>query len=211
MAERANEAQSREGAQSQQIARRSQEGGSVARQGRDPFMMMSPREFFRASPFALMRRMTQDFDRMFGGFGLGSSQGEPGMWMPAIEVDERDGNYIVRAELAGLKPEDVHVEVTDDALILKGERKSERTDEKGGMHRSERSYGEFYRSIPLPDGINTDQVKAKFENGVLEVTAPMPPQQQSKSRQIPIEGGTSERGSSERGSSQKSSQPEVTH
>jgi len=203
MAERANEAQSREGAQSQQVARRSQEGGSLARQGRDPSMMMSPRDFFRASPFALMRRMTQDFDRMFGGFGFGSEQG---MWMPTIEVAERDGNYIVCAELAGLKPEDVHVEVTDDALILKGERKSEHTDEKGGIHRSERSYGEFYRSIPLPDGINTDQVKAKFENGVLEVTAPMPPQQQSKSKQIPIESGTGERGSSE-----KSSQPEVTH
>lgn len=199
MAQRPNESQEArtQDPQSGQIARRSQ-GGGLTRSGRDSFTSMSPRDFFRASPFALMRRMTEDFDRMWNNFGAG--QGE-GTWSPAIEVAERDGNFVVHAELPGLKPEDVHLEVTDNALVVRGERKFEHKDEKGGVQRTERSYGEFYRSIPLPEGIDADQVKAKFDNGILEVTAPMPPRQ-SNSREIPIQAASSQN---------KPNQTEVTH
>ena len=143
----------------------------------------------------MMRRMSEEMDRMFADFGFARSLGEGKGWAPAIEVAERESNYIVHAELPGLKPEEVKVDVTDDAIIIQGERKSMRDENKGGIHRSERRYGQFYRSIPLPEGANTDQIKANFDNGVLEVTVPMPPPPQVNRRQIPIQGGRSGGGS----------------
>jgi HSP20 family protein len=173
-------------ASSQQMARRSSVGG-LMRPGFDPFFM-NPREIF-ANPFALMRRMTEEMDRIFNQFGFEQGQrAGTTAWAPAIEVAEREGNYLIEAELPGLKPEDVRVEVTEDSLVLEGERKWEEESKQGGMQRSERRYGRFYRAIPLPEGVNPEQVRARFENGVLQVTVPMP-QTQSSSRQIPIETG----------------------
>ena len=104
-----------------------------------------------------------------------------------MEVIERDGKYIVSAELPGMKPEDVKVEFADGALTLQGERKSETEENRGGVRRSERRYGQFYRSVALPEGVKPEDVRAKFDNGVLEVTVPLPPQQQKHRREIPIE------------------------
>jgi HSP20 family protein len=179
---------SKQNSPNQQVARRSSSGG-LAQRGFDPFLL-SPREFFSASPFALMRRMTEEMDRVFGEFGFGQGQAGSGTgaWAPAIEVAQRGGNYLVHAELPGLKPEDVKVEVTDDALVIQGERKWEQEANQGGVQRSERHYGQFYRSIPLPEGVNAEQVRAKFQNGVLEVTVPLP-QTQSNRRQITVETG----------------------
>jgi HSP20 family protein len=87
-----------------------------------------------------------------------------------------------------LNKEDVKVEVTNEGLVIQGERKREREEDRGGVHRSERSYGAFYRLIPLPEGANIEQAKAKFNNGVLQVEVPVP-KSQEKSRQIPIEAG----------------------
>jgi HSP20 family protein len=115
-------------------------------------------------------------------------------------VSERDGEYVVRAELAGLKPEDVRLETTDDALILQGERKIEREEDRGDVHRTEIRYGQFYRVVPLPDGANTNQVVARFRDGVLEVTIPVS-QQQAQRREIPIQTSST---SSEGGSQQQS-------
>ena len=124
---------------------------------------------------------------MFGDFGFGRGQsGGGGMWSPAIEVSQREGNLVVCAELPGIKPEEVKVEMTDDAIVIQGERRSQHEEKQGGMHRTERRYGQFYRSIPLPEGVNAEQVRAKYENGVLEITAPMP-QEQSNRRQIPVQ------------------------
>jgi HSP20 family protein len=140
-------------------------------------------------PFSLMRRMTEEMDRVFGDTGLSRESAGDGLWSPAIEVSERDGNYVIRAELPGLKPEDVRLEIEDDALVLQGERRDEREQEEGGVRRTEIRYGRFYRSIPLPEGANIDQINAKFENGVLEVTVPVP-QEQSQRKQIPIQSGS---------------------
>jgi len=176
-----NESQQEKGGQSR---------GTLARRGGwyDPLgLSLSPTDFLM-NPFSMMRRMTEEMDRMFR--DAGTPSGTTGAWVPAVEITERDNNYVVRAELAGLKPEDVKIEATEDALILEGERKYEHNEEKGGVRRSERRYGQFYRSIPLPDGADVDQIKAKFENGVLEVSVPTPKQQSSR-RQIQIETGQS--------------------
>jgi HSP20 family protein len=136
--------------------------------------------------------MSEEMDRTFGQFfgQQGGASGSSGTWYPPIEVAEREGQLHVHAELPGLNPEDVKVEVTDDALVIRGERKSEHEHRIGGAYRSERRYGQFYREIPLPEGVNAEQARAQFRNGVLEVTVPVP-QQASNRREIPISTGES--------------------
>jgi HSP20 family protein len=157
----------------------------LSRQGGwDPFSSWNPSEFF-ANPFTAMRRLSDEMDRNFGRF-FGREEGG-GYWSPAIEVSESGGQLKVHAELPGLKPEDVRVEVANDQLIIQGERKYEHEEkQKGSVYRSERRYGQFYRAIPLPEGTNTEQAKAQFRNGVLEVAIPVPEQKSSR-REIPIE------------------------
>jgi HSP20 family protein len=139
---------------------------------------------FLSNPFSLMRRFSEEMDRSFGRF-FDRESGES-LWSPAIEVRQDEGQLKVHADLPGLKPEDVRVEVTDDQLVIQGERKYEQEEKKKGVYRSERRYGRFYRAIPLPEGTNTEQVKAQFRNGVLEVAIPTP-EQKSNRREIPIE------------------------
>jgi HSP20 family protein len=81
--------------------------------------------------------------------------------------------------------DDVKLECTDEGLVLEGEKRREKESEEGGIHRSERSYGHFYRVIPLPEGADSDKSKAEFKDGVLRVTVPLP-EQRHKARQIPI-------------------------
>src|SRR6185437_10660695 len=140
-----------------------------------------------ASPFALMRRFSDEMDRMFEG-----RRGEFARWSPAVDVSERDGKLEIRADLPGLNEKDVKIEVTDEGLTIQGERKHEHEENREGYHRSERSYGQFYRVIPLPEGANVDQARAEFRNGELRVSVPVP-QQQRKSREIPISTGSGER------------------
>jgi HSP20 family protein len=141
--------------------------------------------------------MTEEMDRLFGD-GPSTRNEEVRAWVPTIEVTNRDGNYVVRAELPGIKPDDVKIEVTDEAIVLQGERKDEREEDKGGVHVSERRYGRFYRVIPVPEGAKVDQANAKFDNGVLEIAVPVE-EKGSNTRQIPIQ--SSSQGSS--GSSEK--------
>jgi HSP20 family protein len=167
----------------------------VSRRGSDPFSFgITPSDFFRSDPFSVMRRFHDEMDRTFGRF-FGKGADEGGIWSPVIEVAERDGKLQVHAELPGLKPEDVTVEVTDNALVIQGERRYEHEDKQEGMYRSERRYGRFYREIPLPEGANAEQAKAEFKDGVLEVVLPLP-EQKSNRRTIPVQGGTSTAGGS---------------
>lgn len=155
--------------------------------GYDPFgLVLSPTDLFRMGPFSLFRRMTEELDRMASGDG-GTGSNELRAWTPTIEIEQRDNNYIVRAELAGVRPDDVTVEVTDDAIVLSGERREERDVERGGRRVTERRYGQFFRAIPLPEGAQADQVKARFENGMLEITIPTQ-EKRSGRRQIQVEG-----------------------
>ncbi|HEU4684766.1 MAG TPA: Hsp20/alpha crystallin family protein [Nitrospira sp.] len=164
----------------------------VTRRGTGPLFSLSPREFFTASPFELMRRFTEEMDRFFESPALASTSGPMAPWSPPIEVAERDGQLSISAELPGLRKEDIKVELTQNGLTISGERKREQEEERDGIYRSERSYGFFSRTIPIPEDAEVDQAKATFENGILTVTIPVPHAAQRR-REIPIEGGTAEK------------------
>ena len=151
-----------------------------------------------SSPFAMLDRFAQEMDRVFDDFGFGRSWMRPGsapwpglsqqsgfLWSPQIEVSQRNNELVVHADLPGVKKDDVSIEVTDDAITISGERRQEQESEREGIYRSERSYGTFCRTIPLPEGAMTDQAKATFKDGVLEITIPAPPQA-TKGRRLEI-------------------------
>lgn len=145
-------------------------------------------------PFSMMQALHREMDRMFENFGLGGTlmhspffgRGleHSSMWSPQIEVYEKDGKIHVCADLPGLDKKDVHVELQDNVLTIEGERRSEKSDEKGSW--SERSYGRFFRSIPLPENVDAEKADAKFENGVLEITIDAPQRQQPRGKRIDI-------------------------
>jgi HSP20 family protein len=143
-------------------------------------------KFFGMSPFAMMREFTEEMDRAFRANGPAMETPALRAWAPAVDVQRTNGDLVVTAELPGLKKEEVKVEMTDNALIIEGERKQERKEEDKGFHRIERSYGTFYRSIPLPKGAKTDQAKAELTDGVLKITMPVP-ETKVPIRQIPVQ------------------------
>jgi len=144
--------------------------------------------FFGGSPFALFRRLSDDMDRLFfGGASAGAFGGLGGHFVPNIDVEEQDDKVLVRADLPGLRPEDFHVDIEENALVLQGERRIEHEETRGGVRRVERSHGSFRRVIPLPQGANIEAADARFENGVLEIEIPI--QQESKSRRLEIHSG----------------------
>jgi HSP20 family protein len=146
------------------------------------------------SPWSALKQWSEEVDRMFGDFGFGrrwmgsplSRTGGTDLWAPQIDVFQRNNELVIKADLPGLKKDDVKVDVTDNGITLQGERRSEHQEEREGVYRSERSYGSFYRVVPLPEGAMTDQAKATFDNGVLEITMPAPPEQVTRGRRLEI-------------------------
>jgi HSP20 family protein len=149
---------------------------------------------FISNPFGFMQRMSEEMNRIFENAGIGTTRSPFGgteqeslaTWMPQIELQQTGNELIVRADLPGVKREDVTVEVEDGVLTVSGERRQEDREERDGFVRSERRYGSFYRSIPLPEGVNEDNISATFGDGVLEVRARIPEQQQRRGKKIEI-------------------------
>ena len=126
--------------------------------------------FLGLSPFSLMREFSDEMERMFRGAAPLNNRGA---WVPAVDIQQCNGAMIVTAELPGLKKEEVKVALTHHALVIEGERKREHDEHQEGFHRWERSYGQFYRSIPLPEGAQIDQAKAELADGVLKISLPV--------------------------------------
>ncbi len=130
------------------------------------------------------------FDTPASGEGGGNS-GTYRRWIPAMDLVETEGDFVLRADLPGLAEGDVNIELEDNVLTVSGERKAEHEERKEGYYRIERSSGAFRRSLTLPDGVDPEQVKASFDRGVLEVHVPKP--EQRKPRKVAISvGGDSE-------------------
>lgn len=106
-----------------------------------------------------------------------------------METFERPGKFLVRAELPGVKKDEVNVEITqDNVLTIQGERRNQHEEKREGFYRSECSYGHFYRSVPLPEGVTTDDATARFQDGILEIEMNSARPAQTK-RRIAIQEG----------------------
>jgi HSP20 family protein len=171
-------------------------------------VLLNPFGFFDDDPFSVIRRMQRELNRAFSQSGAASSSRGDDLsdvvWVPPVEVAVRDNNFVVSAELPGLSDEDVTVEIRDDAIVIQGERQFEREEDQGGIRRTERRYGRFYREIPLPDGADPEQATAEINNGVLQITVAIS-QAQSSVRQIPVQSTTSAQSDSSRTGDQTSS------
>src|SRR5689334_8672822 len=144
------------------------------------------------NPVAALQR---DINRIFDGFWrqfdppFGAVDRALGPAGPRAEVAETEDRVEVSVELPGMDDKDVELSVTDDVLTIKGEKKVERADSRRGCILSERAYGSFHRSIPLPPGVDTDEASAEFRKGVLTVTLPKTAVAQSRVKKIPVTGG----------------------
>ena len=152
-----------------------------------------------SGPFGLMRQMQDEVDRWFGRLGSDRGWASPsswlsragehvGDWMPAIDAFQRGNEFVIRADVPGMTRTDLSVEIGDDAVTIRGERKHEEREEKDGVFWSERSYGSFSRVVPLPPGAISDSAKATFTNGVLEVVVQAPSQDARRGRKVDISG-----------------------
>lgn len=155
-------------------------------------MTLSPFRGF----YDMQSEMNRMFDEMFGGLTRAGSrqQGEAATrWAPALDALQEDGDIVVRAELPGVRPEDVEVTFHNGVLTISGERKAEQEKEGSGYYVRERRYGSFRRSMTLPQGTDDSKIHARFQDGVLEVRVEGAAAVQEPKR-IQIEGGESANG-----------------
>jgi HSP20 family protein len=154
-------------------------------------------------PFALIRRMQADLDRMLGASSARSAlapQDDTIALDPPIETFMRGNEYVIRVDLPGTSRDDVTVEIGDDAVTVSGERRFERDDERDGVHVTELRYGAFTRVIPLPPGAQVDNATATMRDGVHEIVVPAPSDDSKRSRRVEIQGAQSgQSGESEQG------------
>ena len=125
-------------------------------------------------PFGEISRLRREMDDLWQRFFGQRPFYEPAPmeWAPSVDISETDNDIIVEAELPGVEPADVHVDLTGDVLTIKGEKKKQ-TEEKGqGLYRSERYYGSYERSFRLPAKVNEDKIEAAFDKGILKIKLP---------------------------------------
>ena len=121
-------------------------------------------------PFAELADMRSRFDRMLSELSEGRDRG----WTPAIDVVRSNGDLVVRADVPGVKPDEIEIAVADDTLTLSGRHEETKEAEEAGFVRRERRFGAFSRSIALPKGVDAKKIKATTKDGVLELRVPLP-------------------------------------
>ena len=150
---------------------------------------MTRRENEHSSPVSLLQRdINRVFDEFWNRFDSGLVPSGMGLsaFGPSTDVNETDGQVAVTVELPGMSEKDVEVSLTDDMLTIRGEKHDVRTDDGGDSHMTERSYGAFYRAIPLPPGVDTEKASAEFRNGVLTVSLPKTEEARSRVKRIDV-------------------------
>jgi HSP20 family protein len=147
-------------------------------------------------PFPELFRMEREMERMFEDFWTRPWLGRPRRWRfleeaearaPAIEVYEEKDDVVVKAELAGMKKEDLEVRISENLLTLKGEKKKEEEKKEEGYHYSECSYGSFTRTIEIPRDVRADKATATFKDGLLEIRLPKTDEAKKKEVKIRVE------------------------
>lgn len=143
-------------------------------------------------PFGSLRR---EIDRVFSDFlndwswmgRMSLFDRQFSTFMPTVDVTETDKEFCVTAELPGMEEKDIEVSYSDGGLTIKGEKREEREESRGDYYHSERQFGAFERTIPLPEDVNPDKAKASFKKGVLKITLPKTEEARSHKKTIPIE------------------------
>ncbi|HEY6552801.1 MAG TPA: Hsp20/alpha crystallin family protein [Vicinamibacteria bacterium] len=135
---------------------------------------------------SLQDRMNMLFNQSFRGINRGGTEEDwaQGAWSPAVDIYEKDGNIVLKAELPGIDAKDVDVSVENNILTLRGERRFDQEVQRENYQRVERSYGAFTRSFTLPTVVDTEKIKAEFKDGVLRMT--LPKKEEAKPKQISI-------------------------
>ena len=137
----------------------------------------------RWKPMRNLISMNDEIDRFFNDFGMNFIEMDT-VWKPTVDLSETEEGFEVKAELPGMKKEDIKVEMNDGLLILTGEKKQEKKDDKKNYHRIERAYGKFERSFRLPSNVKGEEIKAKYKNGVL--TIEIPKSEEAKPKEIAV-------------------------
>lgn len=188
--------------------RREQEGGFLPwGEG-----WLSPSSLFSTSPWQMMRRMQDDMDRLFNQLVQPVSQEfqqlQPS-WAPRVDISQDDKEWLIEADLPGVKKEDIHVEIQDGHLRLRAEHREEREEQPGKngaqgsnggeqqqeaaqrqYFRRERRYGFVERLLPLPENVDEEQIRCDFKDGVLRIHLPKTAEQRQPGRRIPIGDGS---------------------
>ena len=142
--------------------------------------------------YSLQRDVNQLFDAFFRGFDVAPfdfASDRFRTFSPSIDIKETDKEILIKAELPGMDEKDVEVNLLEDRLTIKGEKKEEKEDKGSDYYHMERSYGSFNRVIALPDRVDTKKAEANFKNGVLSITLPKTAEAKEKGKKIPIKAG----------------------
>jgi len=141
----------------------------------------------RYQPWSRLNQLHRELDRMFEGAPTNGDDEHIATsdWQPAVDIKEDEKAFTIHADVPGVDPKDIEVHMENGVLTIKGERESEKRDEREGYKRIERAYGSFYRRFSLPDSTDADNINAKSSNGVLEVT--IPKMQKTEARKISVE------------------------
>ncbi|MCB1393367.1 MULTISPECIES: Hsp20/alpha crystallin family protein [unclassified Nitrobacter] len=134
-----------------------------------------------ANPLALFQ---QEMDRLIDGFSRSFTGLTSRALMPSMDLAETDKEIELTAELPGMEEKDVQLNVVDNHLTIRGEKKNQREEKEKDYHLVERSYGSFVRTVDLPPGVNIDSIKAVMSKGVLKVTVPKPAPAQTKTIEV---------------------------
>jgi HSP20 family protein len=151
--------------------------------------MMAITRYTYSNPWRELDQLTNRLSRMFEGANAYPTPSSSGSWAPAVSVEETENELILTAELPGMKPEDVDVQLENNILTIRGEKNEERKeeDENRRFHVWERSYGSFQRSFTLPRTVKSDDISAEFKDGLLHIRMPKSPE--ARSRRIEIGAG----------------------
>ena len=141
----------------------------------------------RYEPWGMLNQLRRDMDRMYQSQTEGeeSTSVATSAWVPAVDIKETDDAFEIHADIPGVDPKDIDVHMENGVLTIKGERESEKKEEKEGYKRVEREWGSFYRRFSLPDSADADKISAKSQNGVLEIT--IPKQEKVQPRKISVD------------------------
>ena len=146
---------------------------------------MTYRYLTKWEPFSDLVSLRDDMDQLFETFFGQHLEDREGFWTPILDIEESNGNIVVKAEIPGMEKDEIKVSVRNNMLSISGERKQESETKDKTFHRIERSYGKFSRTITLPSEVDANKIKAAYKDGVLNITLPKP--ESMKPKQIEVE------------------------